>query len=186
MKKLLLLLLLPLVGFGQFNPVAFYNYGKQNLVANTFIGGIGGTTNTPALLATKLGISATRIKVFSVIGSDIQCSITGTYVIPDSAFNGNTTITYYIDSANLVSDLGESSFRECSVLSRLEFNGIATLTKSWVIRKESGAINKLFVSLKNCTNVTSVAFYGVNNSDLTLYIPNCTQLGATTGNDLVF
>ena len=39
----------------------FY-FGKQKAKVNTYIGGIGGTINTPALLASKLGISETLVK----------------------------------------------------------------------------------------------------------------------------
>ena len=56
----------------------FY-FGKQKAKVNTFIGGIGGTINTPALLAAKLGIDKNRIKLFKVTGVDVECAIVGSY-----------------------------------------------------------------------------------------------------------
>lgn len=56
----------------------FY-FGKQKAKVNTYIGGIGGTINTPALLAAKLGISDNRIKLFKVTGVDVECAIIGSY-----------------------------------------------------------------------------------------------------------
>jgi len=52
-------------------------FGRQKAAVNTYIGGVSATINTPALLASTLGISASRIKLFSTIGSDIQCAIIG-------------------------------------------------------------------------------------------------------------
>ena len=79
----------------------FY-FGKQKVkVPNTFIGGIGGTINTPALLAAKLGVSENRIKLFKVTGVDVECAIVGgSYVLgafDGQPFNGNQGITYFYD-----------------------------------------------------------------------------------------
>lgn len=67
---------------------------------NTIIGGIGGTINTKALLATKLGISESIIGNFEVIGSDVHCRMKSNYSvgIPGiGTFENSTEITSYID-----------------------------------------------------------------------------------------
>ena len=85
----------------------FY-FGKQKAKVNTYIGGIGGTINTPALLAAKLGISKNRIKLFKVTGVDVECAVIGgSYNIPVSCWGNNLQITYYRDEAGLVSVVGQ-------------------------------------------------------------------------------
>ncbi|WP_278035880.1 leucine-rich repeat protein [Flavobacterium nitratireducens] len=87
---------------------------KTKIQPNTFIGGVSASINTAALVASKLGISASRIKAFSVIGSDIQFAVTGgSYVIPNSAFQ-SSTITYYNDVSGLCTSVGSSGFRYCT------------------------------------------------------------------------
>ena len=88
----------------------FY-FGKKKLKPNTFIGGVSATLNTPALVATKLGISISRIKAFSISGSNIEFAVIGgAYSIPANAFNGATTLTYYNDSDGLVTSVNGASF----------------------------------------------------------------------------
>ena len=88
----------------------FY-FGKQKAKVNTYIGGIGGTINTPALLAARLEISVNRIKLFKVTGVDVECAIIGgSYNIPISCWANNLQITYYRDEAGLVSVVGQQAF----------------------------------------------------------------------------
>jgi hypothetical protein len=78
---------------------------------NTFIGEVSATINTPALIAGKLGINESRIKAFKIVGNDIEFAITGgTYKIANNAFNGNTSLTYYKDLNNLVTEIGANAF----------------------------------------------------------------------------
>jgi hypothetical protein len=76
----------------------FY-FGKQKARVNTYIGGIGTTINTPALLASKLGIAENRIKLFKVTGVDVECAIIGSYNIPVVCWVNNLQITYYTDKS---------------------------------------------------------------------------------------
>ena len=74
----------------------FY-FGKQKLKPNTFIGGVSATLNTPALVATRLGISVSRIKAFKIVGENIEFAVVGgSYEIPNSAFSGNTNLTFLV------------------------------------------------------------------------------------------
>nr|WP_315175553.1 BspA family leucine-rich repeat surface protein [uncultured Flavobacterium sp.] len=90
--------------------------GSTDGIANTYIGGIGSTINTPALLATKLGISTNRIENFSVTGSDVECIVIGgSYVLGSIGSGSNLNLKYFIDSDGLVSSLGYQSFYNTSV-----------------------------------------------------------------------
>lgn len=79
--------------------------------ANTFIGGIGTSLNTEALLAAKLGISSSRILGFKVVGTNVECYISGTYTIASSAFRYNNEITYYEDTGSIATSIENQAFR---------------------------------------------------------------------------
>lgn len=96
-------------------------FGRQKIKPNTFIGGVGATINTPALLATKLGILVSRIKVFRVVGLDVQCAIIGNYTIPPTAFSGNNEIAYFDDINGLVTAISFSAFSDASNLTLVNF-----------------------------------------------------------------
>ena len=123
----------------------FY-FGKQKVkVPNTFIGGIGATINTPALLAAKLGISVNRIKLFKVTGVDVECAVIGGYTIPASCFINNTEIKSYIDSNGLVSKFtGGQEFRN-STIQTVNFPNVTTFNNS-------------ILNFYNCTSLISVSF----------------------------
>lgn len=93
---------------------------KTKVQPNTFIGGVSATINTAALVASKLGISASRIKAFSVIGSNIQFAVTGgSYVMPSGAWNNSSVITYFKDLDGLVTTLNGNAFNNCANLAEL-------------------------------------------------------------------
>lgn len=105
----------------------FY-FGKQKVkVPNTFIGGIGAAINTPALLASKLGISENRIKLFKVTGVDVECAVIGgSYSLPRYAFVSDQSITYYIDIDGLNTEIYQSLIN-CNNLKRLYFPNLISL-----------------------------------------------------------
>jgi hypothetical protein len=132
---------------------------KAAITYNTYIGGVASTISTAALLATKLDILVGAISNFTVVGSDIKCKITGSYVIPSSAFTNNPNITYYRDS------------------------GICT---SFDSNTFGNAGNLIYIELPS---VTSISYnYGfINNHKLSsIYIPKCIAYGSTVGNDFIF
>ena len=126
----------------------FY-FGKQKVkVPNTFIGGIGGTINTPALLASKLGISENRIKLFKVTGVDVECAVIGgSYTIPIDCFRFNTSITYYLDNDGLVLGINSNGFRECANLADVNFPKCTSIS-----------IGSGFYAFLRCVSLTSVSF----------------------------
>lgn len=97
-------------------------------VVNTKIGGVFATLGTAQLLATKLGINVNRITDFSIIGNDIQCSISGQYALPNQAFAYNTDITYYKDYNNLMTSLAQNAiFYGCTKLTEILLKGVTDI-----------------------------------------------------------
>lgn len=147
----------------------------------TYIGGVSATISTPALLATKLGISETRIKNFSVVGSDIQCRIIGNYVMP--TWINNTELTYIIDADGLVTNSG--SFKATTKFLYLYFPGIITQTYQAFFQDK---LNGFKLEMPNCTSLPNNFFgnLGMTTNETTLIVPRCTNFGTTKLNNSVF
>jgi hypothetical protein len=174
-----------------FNPIQFYEFGKSRggLGTITEIGGVSATLGTAQLLATKLAIDINRISNFSVVGADIKCVVSGSYVIPNSCFYFNNAITYYHDLGSLVTDIGFSAFRDdlnsSMKIRSLIFNGIVNLTSTSTIIIGS-PITEIF--LGNCVSISNNAFESVSPAIYKryIYIPKCTSLGTTVLDNNVF
>jgi hypothetical protein len=108
------------------NLVARQIYGDRKYKPNTFIGGVSATINTPALVASKLGISETRIKGFRIVGSNIEFAVIGAakYTLPINCFTGNTSITYFYDDALLVNYIGMQAFYNCTNFADFRLNAL--------------------------------------------------------------
>jgi hypothetical protein len=165
------------------NQVAWQIFGGSKLKANTFIGGVASTITTSGALATKLEIASNRITNFKIVGSDIECRISGSYVIPDSAFIRDTSITYYYDYENCTL-INYRAFRDCTNLSEVVFDNV-TYIDSQAFYK---SVNLKKAILKSVITIGSQAFDGdgIISKLSTLYAPNCTILGGTIGFDFVF
>lgn len=157
-----------------------------DLSTNTEIGGVAATINTPALLAAKLGIDASRITNFSIVGSDIKCKITGGYAIPVRAFQfNNTPCTYYKDTDNLVTSIDYGAFYAMDVVDRLlrtyTFKNATTVGTIGLRRS-----NAEYIYLDNVTSLSANSL--VENSGIKLtYVPRCTSYGTSPSvNDGVF
>ena len=162
----------------------FY-FGKQKVkVPNTFIGGIGGTINTPALLAAKLGISENRIKLFKVTGVDVECAIIGGgYIMPLSCWENNTSITYWEDSVCNFTRL--NVFRKASNMKYCIMNKVVTVsTGSSHIFEGCTSLKKIL--LPECTRFGG--YYMLNNVPFDIfYGPKMiTAFGDSVGNDVCF
>ena len=152
---------------------------------NTFIGGIGGTINTPQLLATRLDIAVNRISNFEIVGSEVRCRIAGTFSFPisPSGFSLNTNITFYNDKDNLGISLGDT-FNQCTNVKSVLLNGVVSVDAYQTLRD---CTSLRVLELKAATSITgavTIPFAKVNNC--VIYIPNCTNLGGTVGNNAVF
>jgi len=162
------------------NLVARQNYSnKKGGLPNTYIGGVASTISTPALLASKLAIDVSRITNFSIVGSDIQCKITGSYVIPYRAFR-DMTVAYFTDSDNLVTDIASEAFARVPNPCTLVFKGVVSLTGGFIISQSYN----MTIELENCTTISNGAFGDLSNS--IVYIPRCVNLGTTSLNNSVF
>ena len=170
------------------NLVARQNFShKASIGWNTYIGGVSASITTASVLATKLGISVGNISNFTIVGSDIKCRITGSYALPDTAFSFATTpCTYYIDSDFLVTSIGLEEFYATDNFENLDANFENATTVAQSAFRRTRAKNYL---LKNATTIGNLCFAKLVNTDLyteSIYIPNATTLGTTSGNNQVF
>lgn len=182
MKKYIILLLLCGIAKGQTNLFARQNFATGNPTANTFIGGVASTISTPALLATKLRISGSRISNFKVVGSDIQCRISGGgYVMP--SWLNDTNLTYIIDREWFVTDV--TSFKATSNFLYLYFPAIVNVTGSAIFQDKG---NGFKLEMPNCISLPNSFFgnlFSTTNKKV-LYVPRCTNFGTTKLNNNVF
>jgi len=151
-----------------------------DLSVNTEIGAVAASINTPALLATKLAIDASRIANFSVVGSDIKCKITGSYVIPDAAFADNLDITYYQDKGDLVTALNTDCFIRTTKINSFEFKSAINIYGGAIARS-----NAKRIILNNATTIGINSFVINPIVDL-IYIPRVTDLGGSALNNGCF
>lgn len=178
MKKYILLIL-SVSCFAQFNPVQWYEFGS-NYKPNTFIGGIGDTINTPALLAAKLEINVGRIKKFEVIGTDIQFHVNGGYVIPNSSFLGNTNITYYFDKDGLVTEVATLAFKNTINFNWIKIKNAKKLNNYCF---EGSALSGVESDFSSITNILSQVFrnaFAVEFLDFPVLISLGIDAGAVT------
>jgi len=158
-------------------------FGRDYKGANTIIGGVGATITTAALLATKLGIAASRITFFEVSGLEVRATITGTYTMAQQAFRNNTEITYFKDEDNLCIALTNYSFQNCTSFTECKLEGVVSMAE--------GNFNNCRVKNFNFPNLKNVGnqpfwgnpemlsfnapvldnFYGSGN-----FFTNCTKL----------
>jgi hypothetical protein len=151
------------------------------LLKNTKIGGVSATINTANLLATKLGINVARISQFTIVGSDIECSVSGNYTLPYQFFNNDNTITYFKDSDSLVTSSNAGlPFYNCANITDVILYGMTSLGNT-----SFGLTPKLeLLYLPNTTTIPNNAFAQGNKK--IFYIPLATNLGDTPSSTNVF
>lgn len=154
-----------------------YYFGKSKYKPNTFIGGVSATLNTPALVASKLGISVSRIKAFSIIRSDIQFAVIGgSYSMPNSCWKNDTTITYYDDRSGLCTTLIDQSFRSNPNLTFVNFPKLTTINNyNFEGSALAGTIDFPMVT----TAVGAYLFKNMVGGAVTINLPNTTSIGGT-------
>lgn len=173
-------------------------FGRPKIKPNTFIGGVAATYGTAAAIATKLNVTASRIKAFSVVGDNIQFAMTGgSYVM--ASWKSNTSITYYHDLDGLVTSLPNYCFRFCSNLYEVKFKNLLIVPANGFDGTALRGMDNDFSSVIQVGNVTAAgAFYNIACSIPTVInLPNlvtCTGSGAaanfgghgTLSNNLTF
>jgi len=185
-KYLLILLLVSSFGNAQYNLFARQNFAKSASAPtyNTYIGGVSATISTASALATKLGISVGAISNFTIVGSDIKCKITGSYSnLNGFAFN-QTPCTYYRDTDYLVTSVFGSCFYYTNITGTIDFQNATSVSNGF---EATPLLTEIL--LKNATSVGNSGFAQSTNGTRTLktcYIPNCTSLGTTSGDNSVF
>ena len=157
---------------------SFYFYGGA---ANTFIGGVSGVINTPALLAAKLqnypsgtAFDVSKIFGFTIVGSDIECYIGVDYQLGAT----NVSMTSYIDNGNYCKEI-IGSFRHFINLVNFKTEGVIKLSGLYIFRN-CPSLN-ILLSFPNCIICTNQTFYCDGNEPFNLYLPICTQYGASVG-----
>lgn len=143
-----------------------------NTKPNTIIGGIGGTINTKALLATKLGISESIIRGFKVVGSDVHCKITTSFTSNVEAFRDDYTLLFYNDLDGKLTVLGTGTFRNTG-LESLNLPGTTSFSSGYEI-----SYNQYlkYLTLPNLTVVYSQSLRN-NTGLLELHAPNLESIG---------
>ena len=140
-----------------------FAYSQNSSTPNTFIGGVSGTIPTASSLATTLSISLSRITNFTVIGSNIQCRISGSYSVLANFATANA-LSYYNDVDGLVTDVIGDAFK----------NG-------------AGISNIKYIYLPNVINIGITCFVdGTGHIKDFIYMPMCTNLGGSSGDNSVF
>jgi hypothetical protein len=147
------------------------------IVENTFIGGVASSLYTAQLLATKLAIDVSRITAFSVLGSDIKCKITGSYV--SAQWLSNSLLTYYYDNDNLMTSIGSSAFGKCPNFLDFKFDGVVSLGDFCF--EDS---NKEVLSFPNVTSTGQYVFF--NAKSKSFHLPRCANLGGSASYNNVF
>lgn len=181
----------------------------QNVAANTFIGGIakqGGTgvnapIDTPSKLATKLGINASRITGFKVIGDDVNCQVSGFYnttifgsgTVLNSNVNINSFITWGDLSAlstwgfantNITSYKNNSSLISNANLQRV-FENTTQLTQWKWLNFRGVLLNYNFKNsgVAGVSDDLTIYCIGIQNNNFEtcrfkkIYLPECTYIG---------
>ena len=157
----------------------FY-FGKQKAKVNLRIGNVSSTINTASVLAVTLGIPVSNIKLFNIIGSDIECAIISPYNIPQNAFHGSP-LTYIRDDG-MMKSLTRYSFTNCPNLIDATLKGVLFTT---------GEVARECVSmtwnLPECTSLGDNFLASTSgNTTITVNAPKCSALGTTLGDNGIF
>lgn len=161
-------------------------FGNKTAISyNTEIGGVSATISTASALATKLGISVGRIENFTIVGSDISCTISGQYSMPNDTWNANTSITSYRDINGGV--LKCPRFVNCTnFIGDINFKNATTIEPDGYI--SFGILSKeIFLPL--VTSIPNANAFFENPAVIVkraYYIPSCTNLGGSSGNNNTF
>ncbi|KLT67807.1 leucine-rich repeat protein [Flavobacterium sp. ABG] len=149
-------------------------FGRAKYKANTFIGGVAATINTPALIASKLGINVSRIKAFRIVENDIQFAVIGgTYTLSNN-FGGNTAITYYDDADGLVTITSIYTFKDTSNLEYVRMKNNTTIGPSCFQNSGIRGTNSDFSSVTSIGNAAFVG--GTTNIATTFTFPSLSTL----------
>lgn len=140
---------------------------------NTIIGGVGSVITTKSALATKLGISESIISGFKIVGSDVHFRARDNYNIATDCFNGDLSITKYVDLDGRVENIWVRSFQSSSIkniyLPNAVFGDFAFAYCSQLINDEYGGVlnyNQGFLTGgQACLRGTKIPTVNINLAD---------------------
>jgi hypothetical protein len=122
-------------------------FGRTKIKPNTFIGGVSAILNTPALVATKLGISVARIKSFNITGSDIEFAVIGgVYSIPLGQTFDGTSLTYFRDIDGLCAEISPNYCFSNTQATEFYFPKVETLSSQGIMQKNA-LLKKIYAPL---------------------------------------
>jgi len=170
-----------------FNPIQFYEFGKSRGTVNTYIGGVSSVLNSASAVASMFGVLVSRIQKFSIIGSDIQFRMVGSYSLgftnPTSL---RTLLKYYYDNDGLVANIQNSTFANMSAgIIRLYFPGIITQTGTTIFQD---IFTPFILDMPNCTTVPAnwLGNWQTSSGTKTVVLPKCINFGTSKVNNSVF
>ena len=169
---------------------SFRFYGGD---ANTFIGGVSGVINTPALLAAKLSnypsgiaLDVSKIFGFTIVGSDIECYIGVDYQIKFNAFSGGAgviqALTYYSDVGKFCKKIFNSAFNNQTTLTYVNLEALTSLPAQ--LFRSSGLTLAYFpevLTLSSGATTSNFHFFGCASIN-SIYLPKCTVYGTNSSN----
>lgn len=114
---------------------------------NLIIGGIALTHNTPALIASKFSFSENDIKKMELVNNDVHLQIDIPYTINNSAFFGDTDITFFNDFTNKLNIVQNGAFensriRNFTTTSNFYIYG-AAFQRSWLQNFEGTNLGRI-------------------------------------------
>lgn len=169
-----------------------YYFAKSKGEVNTFIGGIASVVTSASILATFMAIPVARIKKFRVVGSDVQCRITGgSYTLTITNNSSNTAlrslITYYQDNDGLVTNISGSCFQSTTKLARVYLPGVITVGPTGTsVFQDVNVVGCIF-EMPNCISIPNSFFgnYSVTTAKVTV-LSRCITIGTTELNNSIF
>jgi len=154
-------------------------FSEVSLQPNTFIGGVSPFITTASNLASRLGILATDIPYFAIVGDDVEAKITATYSfnwrdepdLPDS-------LSYYIDlGARCTYNSGWTGFYK---ITRVELTGCTDIEVRYAAINSSGSPVLNSIKLAALAHAGNQKFQCYSNSVLKeLHLPNCITFGSS-------
>lgn len=185
--------------YRKMNLVNPYIFSVPVVAPNLYIGGVASTINTPELLAAKFqnypsgtSFSALNIQNFSIVGSDVQCTVISDYSIKDSAFSNNSLITYYIDNLRCKEIKYSAFFSSSSTLGgiymniyKVHFENVIVIGRD-AFNADFGTYGLKIAEFPNATTINGIRTFINNNKLEIVYIPKITSLGDYVTNDQIF
>ncbi|CDF80557.1 hypothetical protein BN863_28450 [Formosa agariphila KMM 3901] len=137
---------------------------------NTFIGGVSTDVPDKLVLASKLGINASNIPYFKIIGSDVEAYIDIDYEITGTqSFRDNLNLTYFkCLEGRLKKGISSNIFGGCANLQYFEAVGLTYIGYGF-LQSTPNLIEIKMPALTDPSSETN-AFVGVN-PDCDIYVP---------------